>query len=113
MVAFFAFYNHDCLVQGKKLRASGETAHRLCAALFQSLTGLLLRGTIVTLPPSALTLHYFEPFQFTAGDQLMVPIGASHISLPLQEIQSREWGKKKNNTNNTSLRLTQVQKGVM
>ena len=39
----------------------------------------------------------------------MVPIGASHISLPLQEIQSREW-EKKEQTNNM-LGLTQVQKG--
>ena len=59
---------------------------------------------------SAPTLHhFFEPFHFLAGDQLVVPIGASHISLPLQEIQSREW-EKKEQTNNM-LGLTQVQKG--
>ena len=40
-----------------------------------------------------------NPFLFTAGDQLVVPIGASHISLPLQEIQSRE-REKKEQTNN-------------
>ena len=34
--------------------------------------------------------HFFELFLLTASDQLVVPIGASHISLPLQEIQSRE-----------------------
>ena len=39
----------------------------------------------------------------------MVPTGASHISLPLQEIQSRE-REKKEQTNNM-LGLTQVQKG--
>ena len=39
----------------------------------------------------------------------MVPIGASHISLPLQEIQSRE-REKKEQTNNM-FRLTQMQKG--
>ena len=53
--------------------------------------------------------HFFEPFHFTAGDQLVVPIGALHISLPQQEIQSSEWEKKKEQTNNM-LGLTQVQK---
>ena len=48
-------------------------------------------------PPRYINL--FEPFLFTAGDQLVVPIGASHISLPLQEIQSRE-REKKEQTNN-------------
>ena len=38
--------------------------------------------------------NFFELFHFTAGDQLVVPIGASHFSLPLQEIQSMEWEKK-------------------
>ena len=58
--------------------------------------------------PSAPTLHYFfEPFHFLAGDQLVVPIWASHISLRLQEIQSREW-EKKEQTNNM-LGLTQAQ----
>ena len=54
-------------------------------------------------------VNLFEPFHFLAGDQLVVPIGASHISLRLQEIQSREW-EKKEQTNNM-LGLTQVQKG--
>ena len=49
------------------------------------------------LPPRY--INFFEPFRFTAGDQLVVPIGASHISLPLQEIQSREQ-EKKEQTNN-------------
>ena len=31
-------------------------------------------------------INFFEPLLFTAGDQLVVPIGTSHISLPLQEI---------------------------
>ena len=35
-----------------------------------------------------------------AGDQLVVPIGASHISLRLQEIQSREREKKKKEQTN-------------
>ena len=54
-------------------------------------------------------VNFFKPFHFTAGDQLVVPIGASHISLRLQEIQSRGW-EKKEQTNNM-LGLTQVQKG--
>ena len=48
-------------------------------------------------------VNHFEPFHFfTAGDQLVVPIGASHISLPLQEIQSREREEREqtNKTNN-------------
>ena len=57
----------------------------------------------VTLPPRPTRyINFFEPFQFsTAGDQLVVPIGASHISLPLQEIQSREW-KEREQTNKTN-----------
>ena len=42
-------------------------------------------------------INFFEPFHFLAGDQLVVPIGASHISLRLQEIQSREREKKRTN----------------
>ena len=57
-------------------------------------------------------INFFELFLFTASDQLVVPIGASHISLPLQEIQSREWEKKKEQTNNM-LGSIQVQKGIM
>ena len=53
----------------------------------------------------------FKPFHFfTAGDQLVVPIGVTHISLPLHQIQSREQEKKKEQTNKR-LGLTQVQKG--
>ena len=65
----------------------------------------------VTLPPRPPRyINLFEPFHFTTGDQQVgVPIGASHISLPLQEIQSREWEKKKEQTNNM-LGLNQEQK---
>ena len=64
----------------------------------------------MTLPPRPPRyINFFEPFHFTAGDQLVVPIGVSHIFLPLQEIQSRDREKKKQ-TNNM-LGLTQVQKG--
>ena len=44
---------------------------------------------------------FFEPFHFLAGDQLVVPMGASHISLRLQEIQSRVWEKKNKRTKRT------------
>ena len=55
---------------------------------------------IVTLPlRHPRYINFFEPFHFfTAGDELVVPIGASHISLRLQEIQSREWEKKNKRT---------------
>ena len=67
-------------------------------------------GWNVTIPPRPLRyINFFELFHFTAGDQLVVPIGASHISLPLQEIQSREW-EKKEQTNNM-LGLIQAQEG--
>ena len=47
-------------------------------------------------------INFFEPFHFTAGDQLVVPIRASHISLPLQEYNRGSGGKKEqtNKTNN-------------
>ena len=64
----------------------------------------------MTLPPwPPCDINFFEQFHFLTGDQLVVPIGASHIFLPLQEIQSRE-REKKEQTNNM-LGLTQVQKG--
>ena len=40
--------------------------------------------TIPPLPPEY--VNFFEPFHFLAGDHLVVPIGASHISSWLQEI---------------------------
>ena len=47
---------------------------------------------------SSHTLHQlFEPFRFWAGDQLVVPIGVTHISLPEHQIQSREQEKKEQN----------------
>ena len=50
-------------------------------------------------------INFFEPFYFfTAGDQLVVPVGVSHISLPLHQIQSREQEEREqtNKTNNMS-----------
>ena len=44
-------------------------------------------------------INFFEPFHFLAGDQLVVPIGASHISLPLQEY-NRGSGRKRTNEQN-------------
>ena len=51
--------------------------------------------------PSALhTSTFFNHFSsWPAGDQLVVPIGVTHISLPLHQIQSREQ-EKKEQTNN-------------
>ena len=63
----------------------------------------------MTLPPRPPRyINFFEPFHFMAGDQPVVPIGVSHISLRLQEIQSREREKKEQMN---KLGLTQVQKG--
>ena len=57
-------------------------------------------GYEVSLWRSPSTFNHFNIF--TAGDQLVVHIGVSHISLPLQEIQSREWEEREqtNKTNN-------------
>ena len=40
---------------------------------------------------------FFKPFQSWPVNHLVVPIGVSHISLWLQEIQSREWEKRTKN----------------
>ena len=53
-------------------------------------------------------VNLLEPFPFLAGDQLVVPIGVTHISLPLHQIQSREREEKEQT--NKRLELTQVQK---
>ena len=45
-------------------------------------------------PSASRHINFFEPFHFLAGDQRVVPIGVSHISLWLQEIQSREWEER-------------------
>ena len=51
-----------------------------------------------TIPPrSPEYVNFFKPFHFLAGDQLVVPIGVSHISSWLQEIQSREWEERTKN----------------
>ena len=61
--------------------------------------------SVVTLPPRPPRyINFFEPFHYLAGDQLVVPIGASHISLPLQDIQSSEQEKKREQTNKTNKR---------
>ena len=54
-------------------------------------------------------INFFGPFHYLAGDQLVVPIGASHISLRLQEIQSRE--REEREQMNNMLGLIQVQDG--
>ena len=53
------------------------------------------RRTIPPRPP--VYINFFKPFQVLAGDHLVVPTGVSHISLWLQEIQSREWEKRTKN----------------
>ena len=52
-----------------------------------------------------------SPF-FTACDQLVVPIGATHISLPLHQIQSREQEKKKR-TNEQTLEVNSSAEGEL
>ena len=60
----------------------------------------LSRETIVTIPTRPPRyINFFEPFHYLADDQLVIPIGTSYISLPLQEIQSME-REKKEQTNN-------------
>ena len=62
-------------------------------------TYVIFLSVNVTMPPlDPRHINFFEPFHFLAGDQLVVPIGASHISLRLQEIQSREREKKNKRT---------------
>ena len=62
-------------------------------------------GRPVTIPPRPPEyINFFKPFLFTASDQLVVLIGALHISSWLQEIQSREWEER---TKNKILGLTQ------
>ena len=53
----------------------------------------------VTLPPRPIIRQpYLQPFHFfTAGDQLVVPIGVTHISLPLHQIQSRKREERRTN----------------
>ena len=59
----------------------------------------LVNGAIVTISPQPpCYINFFETFHFLAGDQQVVPTGASHISLRLQEIQSRVWEKKNKRT---------------
>ena len=65
----------------------------------------------VTPSPPPRHINFIEPFNFTAGDQLVVPIGVSHISLRLQEIQSREREKKEQMNN--MLGLIQAQEGKL
>ena len=79
--------------------ASNNKAPELFTRIVQSLTKL--NDKVLWRYPLGPQhyINFFELFHFTAGDQLVVPIGVSHISLPLQEIQSREW-EKKEQTNN-------------
>ena len=66
--------------------------------LFFILLPGLKHGTSVTIPlRSPEYVNFFEPFQPWPVIHLVVPIGVSHISSWLQEIQSREWEKRAKN----------------
>ena len=54
----------------------------------------------MTIPPRPPLHQLLQPISILTGDHLVVPIGVSHISFWLQEIQSREWEKKKEQMNN-------------
>ena len=41
-------------------------------------------------------INFFEPFHLTAGDQLVVPIGVSHISLGYKNTIEGAGGKRTN-----------------
>ena len=58
-------------------------------------------GKYVTLPlrPPHVTSTLLT-ISLMAGDQLVVLIGVTHISLPLHQIQSKEQERKRTNTNN-------------
>ena len=68
-----------------------------------NVTALAPKHTFIIL----LTIRFF-----TAGDQLVVPRGVTHISLPLQEY-NRGSGRKRGQTNKHEQWLTQEQKGSM
>ena len=60
-------------------------------------------------PSAHAYVNLFEPFHFfTAGDQLVVPIGVTHISLRLQEYN--QGSGRKENKRTKRLGLTQVKK---
>ena len=63
-------------------------SHRsLCFSFSKTDVGLCICDNTSSVPRY---VNFFKPFHFLAGDQLVVPIGASHISSWQQEIQSRE-----------------------
>ena len=67
----------------------------------------------MTIPPQLPEyVNFFKPFHFTAGDQLVVPIGASHISLRLQENTIKGVGGKRTNEQNTWVN-SRCKRGVM
>ena len=89
-------------------------AHIINGSLIDLFILMACQYIFVTVPPRPPRyINFFELFLFTAGDQLVVPIGASHISLPLQEIQSREREKKKKNKRTICLGQFKCKRGVM
>ena len=54
----------------------------------------------MTIPPRPPRIRQLlQTISILAGDQLAVPIGASHISSWLQEIQSKEWEEREQMNN--------------
>ena len=69
---------------------------------------LIKQGLTYDDTPSAPEyIIFFEPFDFLAGDQLMVPIGVSHIFLRLQKYKEGSGRKRTNEQTNNMLRFTQ------
>ena len=65
-----------------------------------------------SFPPPPALIKFFETILSWPVNYLVVPIGASHISLWPPEIQTKEWEKKnKEQTNNMGLGQLKVQEG--
>ena len=61
---------------------------------FHQVFFILVTAPVWRYPFGPPYVNLLEPFPFLAGDQLVAPIGVTHISLPLHQIQSREQEKK-------------------
>ena len=112
---FFFFFcvseiqNHTLFT---KLNLTQGYNNRVFSEAREDMPNQLANLYYVTVPPPPEYINFFEPFHFLAGDQLVVLIGASHISSWLQEIQSREWEERTNEQ--CELGLTQsARRGVM
>ena len=81
-LSFYSFYTYKTFFTWKRYFNSTKLANLLSCD---------------NTPSDSEYVNFFKPFHFLAGDQLVVPIGASHISSLLQEIQSREWEERTKN----------------